>query len=321
MYNRDLFGRDITYLRVSVTDLCNLRCRYCMPETGICKKNHTDILRFEEIIMFISVAAEQGVKKVRLTGGEPLIRKDIVSLVREIKKIDGIEEITMTTNGVLLELYAYDLKLAGLDRVNISIDSLNPLKYKYMTRGGDLTKVLRGVDRAKEVGLTPIKINTVLIGGFNDMDIDRFMDFSLKNTLKWRLIELMPIGEVNNWSSSHFINGKELMEKHPDIVVGNFNPTNIGNVFKSNKTGFFFKLINSLTGSFCATCNRLRLTSDGLVKPCLHSNAEYDIKPFLDNKTKLTEFYRTIIMNKPKEHHILDDGFKPIRRNMNRIGG
>ncbi len=317
----DTRGRVIDYLRISLTDLCNLRCRYCMPVCGIPKVDHSDLLRFEDIETIVRVAAKEGIKKIRITGGEPLIKRGIVDLIKMISSISGITDIGMTTNGILLEEYAEELKEAGLNRINISLDSLNPKKYSEMTRGGDLSRVLKGIEVSKKIGFSPIKINTVLIGGFNEDETDSFIKYSHVNGLKWRLIELMPIGEVAGWSKDKFVNGTKLLEKHPHLVPDTKCASGIGKNYKHREFNTTIKLIDPLSNSFCKSCNRIRLTADGKVKPCLHSDKEYDIKPYLGNEKKLREFYRFVVFNKPLEHNILDNNYKPIDRNMNRIGG
>lgn len=320
--NTDNYGRTIDYLRISVTDRCNLRCQYCMPEEGICHKlNHKDILRIEEIIAFVQVAAKEGIRKVRITGGEPLVRKGIVDLIRAIKAIDGIEEIGMTTNGVLLQRFAKDLKEAGLDRVNISLDTLDEVQYEKMTRGGNLSQVMDGIKAASSVGLSPIKLNTVLIGGFNDEELNRFMVLAKTFDLQWRIIELMPIGQVSEWSADHFISGADLLNNHSSLK--RVEDTSGGRVkqFYHKEMDLTIGLIDAISGKFCSSCNRLRLTSDGKIKPCLHSDIEYDIKSYIDDEDGLREFYKQCLLNKPKEHEILEEGYVPITRNMNKIGG
>lgn len=320
--NVDQYGRTIDYLRISVTDLCNLRCQYCMPEDGICEKlPHEEILRIEEIIKLVKVAAQEGVRKIRLTGGEPLIRRGIVELVGAINEIEGIEEIGMTTNGILLSKYASDLKEAGLTRVNVSIDTLDSSKFAQMTRGGDLSQVMAGLHAAAEVGLKPIKVNTVLIGGFNNHEVDAFMTLAKKYDLLWRVIELMPIGEVSEWSSTHFISGAKLFDEDPNLIRLHETDSSRVKQFYNEALGITIGLIDALSGKFCSSCNRLRLTADGKIKPCLHSDTEYDVKPYLDDEEALRDFYRSCVHNKPKEHGMLEEHYQPIKRNMNRIGG
>ena len=213
---KDLFGREINYLRISVTDLCNLRCQYCMPGTGVCKLEHSDVLTIEEFYEIAKVFVELGVKKIRITGGEPLVRNGIVELVEKIASL-GLDDLAMTTNGLLLPKYAESLKKAGLDRVNISLDTLNPKKYKEITRGGSLLDVLEGIEKAKSVGLTPIKINTVLIGGFNTDEIENLVYITKEEDIDVRFIELMPIGEASDRASKKFVSNEMILEKVPEL--------------------------------------------------------------------------------------------------------
>ncbi len=200
---KDLYGREIDYLRISVTDLCNLRCQYCMPEDGVCKVDHDDMLTIEEFYEIASAFVSLGVKKIRITGGEPLVKNGIIELVERLSSL-GIDDLSMTTNGLLLSKYAEQLKQAGLDRVNVSLDTLNPMKYKEITRGGDLLTVFSGIEKAKEVGLTPIKINTVLIGDFNQDEIENFVYITKEEEIDVRFIELMPIGEASSWAKDNY---------------------------------------------------------------------------------------------------------------------
>lgn len=234
MYDR--FDREINYLRISVTDRCNLRCRYCMPEEGIILLRHEDILSFDEITDFTKVAVKCGVTKVRITGGEPLVRKGIVTLVKMIAAIDGIKDLSMTTNGVLLSEFGIDLKNAGLQRVNISLDTIDPEKYTYITRGGNLNDVINGIEAAKNAELLPVKINCVVKETKNETDAIGVTDFCHRNNLLIRYIRQM------------------------DLVSGHFT-TVVGG-----------------TGGNCSLCNRLRLTSNGKLKPCLFSDLEFDIR-------------------------------------------
>ena len=195
---KDQYGREINYLRVSITDLCNLRCQYCMPESGVEKKEHSKILSFEEIIQIVNAAVELGINKIRITGGEPLVRKGVVSLIHSLSKIEGIKDLAMTTNGILLKEYAKDLKDAGLNRVNVSLDTLREDRYNTITRGGNIENVMEGLEAAMTVGLTPLKINTVVIKNFNDDEIMDFAQMTLNLPIDVRFIELMPIGQVGS---------------------------------------------------------------------------------------------------------------------------
>jgi len=232
----DRYNRHINYLRISVTDRCNLRCRYCMPEEGIKWLPHNEILSFDEIVEVVKEAVVLGVDKIRLTGGEPLVRKGIIDLVRMIGKIEGIKDFGMTTNGLLLEEYARDLADAGLNRINISIDTIDPLKYKQITRLGDFEKLQKGIEAAKNAGLSPIKINCVILESHLESDAQSVTQFCRENNLDVRYIREMDL-----------------------------------------EKGTFWK-VQGGDGGDCSICNRLRLTSNGKIKPCLFSNLEYDIR-------------------------------------------
>ncbi|MEA1975383.1 MAG: GTP 3',8-cyclase MoaA [Bacillota bacterium] len=317
---KDNFNRKIEYLRISITDRCNSRCKYCMPADGVEFKPHIDILSFEEIIIIVKVFAKLGVKKIRLTGGEPLVRKNVVSLVKNISAIEGIEEVVMTTNGLLLKKYAKELKEAGLNRVNISIDSLNEEKYSQITRGSNLNDVLEGIEEAKKVGLTPIKLNTVLVNGFNDDEIIDLVELTKDEKIDVRFIELMTIGETSNWTRDRYISNDIVLEK----VEG------LKKVRKKDKSapadyyqipGYLGRvgLINPISCSFCSNCNRVRLTSTGRLKLCLHSDVEYNLKKYLDSEEILENKLLEIIKEKPEEHK-LNKGIS-ISKSMFQIGG
>ncbi|OPL08706.1 MAG: cyclic pyranopterin phosphate synthase MoaA [delta proteobacterium ML8_F1] len=313
-------GRNINYLRISVTDRCNLRCKYCMPEKGVEKIAREDILSYEEIDKIVGVMARLGVDKIRLTGGEPLVRPDIVTLVKKIRSHPQIREITMTTNGIYLEEMAEDLKKAGLNRVNISLDTLNPQGYREMTRGGDLKKALKGIQAARQAGLTPIKINVVLINGFNDGEIEDFVAMTRDEAVDVRFIELMPIGEVANWSKSHFISNEEVLRRVPGLVpVKGDDPSSPATYYRLPRGKGKVGLISPISCKFCSLCNRIRLTSEGFLKPCLHSDEEIPLRPLVDSPDLLEATLRRTVFNKPAEHH-LEEG-KIISRNMFKIGG
>lgn len=316
----DAFGREINYLRLSITDRCNLRCRYCMPEGGIEKLNHEAILSLEEIDEIVGTFVNLGINKIRLTGGEPLVRKGIVSLIEKIRKHDGIKDLALTTNGIHLKSMAADLKAAGLNRVNISLDSLNPQKYAMMTRGGKIQEVFEGIEMAKKVGLTPIKLNVVLIGGFNDDEIESFVALTKSEAIDVRFIELMPIGEVAEWSLDNFLPNEFVLEQIPELVPVNIDdlaspakyyrlPNGVGRV----------GLISPISCKFCDACNRVRLTSEGKLKYCLHSNEEFDLSEVLRRKDSLKDFIEKSILKKPLTHMIEQGNF--ISRNMVQVGG
>lgn len=318
----DQFERQIHYLRLSVTDLCNLKCQYCMPEEGVDKKPHQEILRIEEYLRLVEAMTDLGVDKIRLTGGEPLIRKGIVDLVQGISSMNKVQDLAITTNGILLRKYANDLKAAGLNRVNISIDTLDPEKFKRITRGGSLEDVLDGIQAAKEVGLLPIKLNVVVIHGFNTDEIKDFIELADED-LDVRFIELMPIGQVAGWSKDQFISNEEILKLHQkefEIVSGEQHGPAKYYQKKNGKGRVGF--INPISNHFCATCNRVRMTADGKLKLCLHTNEEFDLKPLLnDDRDSMRQALHDYIHQKPQKHHLNDRSFEPIVRDMNRIGG
>jgi len=318
----DQFERQIHYLRLSVTDLCNLKCQYCMPEDGVSKKEHQQILRIEEYLKVVEAMVELGIDKVRLTGGEPLVRKGIVQLVEGLSQMSGIKEIAMTTNGTLLKKYAKSLKDAGLNRVNISIDTLNPEHYTRITRGGDIKDVLEGIEEAKRVGLLPIKLNVVAINGFNTDEVEDFIRMADEN-LDVRFIELMPIGHSADWSQARYISNEEIFEQHRQWFMADESEQVGPAKYFSKKDGRGrVGFINPISNHFCATCNRVRMTADGKLKLCLHTNKEYDVKPLLEQSAEqLQASLKEIIIKKPQAHHLNDQGFQPIQRDMNRIGG
>lgn len=313
---RDQFEREITYLRVSVTDLCNLRCRYCMPE-GVCQMRHEDILSFEEIVEIVSAAAELGVRKVRITGGEPLVRRGCVDLVRMVAAIPGIGEVDMTTNGVLLARDAAALKAAGLKRVNISLDSLNSEKYKDITGGGDLKAAVAGIKAAFDAGLTPVKINTVLIGGFNDDEIPSFVELTRRYPVELRFIELMPMG--GQFGKEAYVPGSRVLEMVPALapIPGDGG---VAQLYRLPDGKGRVGLISPLSRHFCGTCNRLRLTSEGNLKPCLHSDQEILVRG--KHGQELLDTLKEAILNKPRMHGTLDaDHLSQAGRAMHTIGG
>ncbi len=318
---RDSFGREINYLRISLTDRCNLRCSYCMPERGIINKtSHNEILPLEDVYRIAKVFAKLGVDKIRLTGGEPLVRKGIVDLVQMLSKLDGIKDLAMTTNGLLLTEMAAPLKKAGLGRINVSLDTLDKQKYKEITRGGDLTKVLEGIKVAKKAGLTPIKINTVLIGGFNDSEIVDFINITKQEDVDVRFIELMPIGEAADWATKNFISNNKVLESAEELIpVEKDDLSSPANYYKLPDAKGKVGIINPISCKFCEYCNRIRLTATGKLKLCLHSNKEIDLKQYLYSDEALENIILESI-NEKEEAHNLENG-DYITRNMNQIGG
>lgn len=317
---KDSFGREINYLRISLTDRCNLRCEYCMPGKGIDKFPHEEMLTLEEIYKISETFVELGINKIRLTGGEPLTRLNVVDLVSKISKLEGIKDLAMTTNGVLLKKFAGPLKEAGLNRVNISLDTLDPKKYTEITRGGKLTDVIEGMEEAKRVGLTPIKINTVLIGGFNDDEIEDLVRLTEKEEIDVRFIELMPIGEAIDWSKEKFLSNDTIINRVKELrPVSREDESSPAVYYKLPNGKGNVGIINPISCKFCKDCNRVRLTSKGQLKLCLHSNLEIDLRTALRNGEDLKKLIIESIGRKEESHHLEDGNY--ITKNMNEIGG
>jgi len=318
---KDKFEREITYLRVSVTDRCNLRCKYCMPPEGIEKKRHQDILSLEDIYRIIKESTRLGIKKIRFTGGEPLVRMGLPNLIKNVSKLEGIKEITMTTNGILLSKYIKELNEAGLNRVNISLDTLKPERYKDITRGGDFNKVIEGIKSAQENDMKPIKINTVLMKGFNDDEIEDFAKLTVNHDIIVRFIELMPFGENHSWTKGKYLSNEHVLEKIDNLKEIDYEKGSPSRYYKIKGSKGKIGLINPISRHFCATCNRIRLTADGNIKPCLHSDLEVDMKKYLDSDENIYKGLLKAIRKKPSKHHINEEGYNPIKRDMNKIGG
>lgn len=313
---KDDFGRDIYYLRLSVTDLCNLRCVYCMPEEGVGKRCHSDILSVEEIEEIVRAAVDCGIRKIRVTGGEPLVRKGIIEICRRIAAIPDVQELCITTNGTLLPQYASQLREAGVSRLNISLDTLDGDKYTTITRGGSLKDILVGIDAALEAGFDNIKINTVLMGGVNDAEIPAMVALTRKN-INVRFIELMPIGECAGWSKDRFISNSKVLEMAPELSeVGS---SGVARLYRLPGAAGTVGLISPISSHFCPTCNRIRVTSDGKLKPCLHSSDEVNLRGL--HGQALVDTIRNAVRIKPKQHHLDEDSRSGSIRNMNEIGG
>lgn len=330
---KDAHGRVIDYLRISLTDRCNFRCIYCMPEDGVCQMDHDEILRIEDIERLVKVAAGIGIKSIRLTGGEPLVRKGVVDLVDSIINIDGIENVSMTTNGVLLPAMAEDLKRAGLSRVNISLDTLDPEQFKYVTRVGKLEDTLAGIDAALECGFDPVKVNAVTVKSLNQ-DFLAFAKLSIDRPLHVRFIEYMPVGDSSEngtgWGKEDVIPSEELFsiineraaaEGLPPLESAAADPLGWGpaRYFEFPDAKGTVGFISPLSRHFCSACNRLRMTADGKIRPCLFSDTEYDAKQALRNGTD--EQVRAVLMEalgaKPDDHH----DKVGTERGMSQIGG
>lgn len=317
---KDSHGRNINYLRLSITDKCNLKCKYCVPEKIAKKETCKEVLSLEDIKFVIRSFVEEGLNKIRLTGGEPLVRKDVVKIIEYIKGFPQIKDISITTNGLLLEDMARDLKKAGLNRLNISLDSLKKEKYNQITRGGDLEKLLRGIELAEKIGLGPIKLNVVLIKGFNDDEIDDFIQMTLNREIDVRFIELMPIGEVSHWSLENYMSNDEILKRNPLLQkVENNNLSSPAVYYKLPNSKGRIGLISPISCKFCSNCNRIRVTSKGFLKPCLHSNEEFDLKEAFGDKEDMKKLIRIVNAKKSLSHH-LDEGHY-ITKNMVQVGG
>lgn len=315
----DAYGRKITYLRLSVTELCNLRCRYCMPAEGICKKRHDQMLTEDEMILAVQAAASLGVNKVRVTGGEPLIKPNILSICRRVAQQPQIRETDITTNGLRLNELAKPLRDAGVKRVNISLDTLNRDKYAYMTRGGDLAEALRGIEAALNAGFDKVKLNAVLIGGFNDDEIPALAGLTKRWPVDVRFIELMPMPGDTLFGEQAYIPASRVLEELPDAIPEE-NHDGVARMYRLPGGQGFVGLISPLSNHFCAECSRLRLTADGFIKPCLHSREELCIKGLdLDG---MIEMMRRAVSLKPWQHEALSATEQSrAQRTMNQIGG
>ena len=326
--NVDPYNRKITYLRVSVTDRCNLRCIYCTPVKDLKLLDHAEILTYEEILKVIRVATYLGIKKVRLTGGEPLLRRNFVHLVESACRIPQIEDVSITTNGLLLEKMARPLFEAGVRRINVSLDTLNPLKYAKITRREGFDAVWKGLQAAEAVGFSPIKVNIVAIRGLNDDELLQFADLSVGKPYHIRFIEYMPIGPDSNWTPEKYISSDDMRSKletfGPLHKIPHSNHDGPAERYRFESAKGEIGFISPLSHHFCPSCNRLRLTADGKLRPCLFADNEVDIKSPLRNgfsDQHLKEVFLQAIASKPRRHHaeILKkrEGLRP----MSAIGG
>lgn len=321
---KDNYNREIDYLRISVIDRCNLRCIYCMPEEGIPNLlPHDEILSYEEILKIVEVALDLGIRKIRITGGEPLLRKGIVNFIERLAKIDSIKDIGMTTNGILLKEFAKPLYDAGLKRVNISLDSLDENKFRAITRVGSIKNVLEGIEEAKKIGLEPIKVNVVVMKGINDDEIEKFALWSREVDYQIRFIEFMPVGQ-NFWRKELFMAKNDIKAKIEN-KIGRLIPVNMK---KSGPAEYYtleggkglLGFISPITTHICVKCNRLRLTAEGKLRPCLFSDQEIDLKNLLRSGAsddKIRELIVNTINLKPLG---MSEQSKPLRP-MSTIGG
>lgn len=316
---KDLYDRNITYARISLTDRCNLRCKYCMPSAGVDKKECHSLLRYEQIDNVIYALSTIGFNKIRFTGGEPLLRKDSIPFIIDvIKKYKDIS-FYITTNGFDLADNIYNLKKAGLKGVNISIDTLDYNNYNLITRGGNLDTTLNALYKSIQAKINFIKVNAVLNKEICINEISDLINLTMLYKIDVRFIELMPIGECASYAKENYISPSIILDNFPmlksDIYTDISSPaTYLKLPNAKGSIGF----ISPLTCKFCVNCNRIRITADGLIKTCLHSNDEYNIKPIVNDKYILADYIKYIITKKPKEHELEKN---IINKNMKRIGG
>ena len=322
---KDRYSRVIDYMRVSVTDRCNLRCVYCMPEEGVKHIVRKEILSYEEIVRIVGIASGLGVRKVRITGGEPLARKNIQSLIREISSIDTIEDLSLTTNGVLLEKYADELSVCGLDRINVSLDTLKPERYREITRGGDFEIVMKGIEKARNAGLGPVKINMVPIRGLNDDEINDFAERTITTPLHVRFIEFMPVGNGSFYDEKRHIPTDEIrkiVEQLGELTAVRVRKNGPAKYYRLPGAEGVIGFISAMTHHFCKECNRLRLTADGKLRPCLFSETEIDLKTPMRRDVPDEEIERLLKLSievKPEGHYLLKKAGNG--RPMSGIGG
>lgn len=322
----DNYSRNIDYLRVSVTNRCNLRCRYCMPEEGCV--SHTSILTLEEIAHLIRIGTQSGIRKVRLTGGEPLVRRNITKLIADINQLPKISDIAITTNGILFADMAKELKAAGLNRVNFSLDSLEPETFSYITRKGSIKEVIRSISKALEMGIAPIKINTVVMKDINDHEILNFCELAQKLPLHVRFIEFMPVGDLPFYKTDRVVTVnriREIIEQKYELdkeaeITGNGPAKSY--LIRGGKGTVGF--ISAMSAHFCGECNRIRMTADGKLRGCLFAKEEFNVRLALQNHAsdeKLAGIFRKAIREKPQRHH-MDEGWgADNKRKMYQIGG
>ena len=313
---QDNFGRTVQYLRLSVTDRCNYRCAYCMAERGGPKRAAGDILSIGELAEIGEAAVRCGVKKIRLTGGEPLLRRDILRLCERLRASAGLEELTLTTNGALLGAMAADLRLSGVERLNVSLDTLRPERFRALTRRGELNDVLRGLDAARSAGFTGTKLNVVLLGGVNDDEIADFVALTRTEELSVRFIELMPMGVCAAFPRERFLAADAVLSAVPELERAGFG--GVAELYRAPGHRGTVGLIRAMTRGFCASCDRIRVTADGKLKPCLHSAEEIPLRNL--RGAALEAAIRAGAAAKPARHSLTAGGSASARE-MYAIGG
>jgi GTP 3',8-cyclase len=322
----DTHGRRISYLRMSVTDLCNLRCRYCMPAEGVHKLSHYDILSFEQMWRIARIAVSLGIEKIRITGGEPLVRKNLVQFLGDLAAIDGLRELVLTTNGILLRKCAHELRSAGVQRLNVSLDSLKPGTFWSLTRGGKLETALDGIAAAEQAGFPPIKINTVVIRGMNDDELLDFAAMTLRSPRQIRFIEYMPTTTAPDWSSA-YVSGDEILRRLRDVyeleAIPSPGSAGPAAVYKIPGALGTIGLITPISNHFCASCNRIRITASGVIKACLFDTGGVSMRPHLNRSDdELRDVLLNVLRDKPNRHHLSDSTVTQIVPfAMSQIGG
>jgi cyclic pyranopterin phosphate synthase len=319
----DKFGRHIDYLRISVTDRCNFRCFYCMPEEGIQLLPKEDILSFEEIITIVKYAVKAGINKFRITGGEPLVRNGVIGFLGKLKKLPGVKRVALTTNGLLLEKYYKDLKKAGIDGINISLNSLNGSTFCRLTRSKSFNKVRRGIRLLLKGGFKNIKINTVIMRGFNDKEIPDFIKMAIENPVAIRFIEHMPCGKWTADSLGQIVKTGDILDiiRKSENIMPEKKKLGVGpaHYYRIKGAKGFIGFIAPVSAPFCKECNRLRLTADGYLKSCLLSNKIVDLKPLIRgnefSSNAIRDAFKKAASLKPRVHC-----FEELT-NMSRIGG
>ena len=312
---RDSCAREITYLRISVTDRCNYRCRYCMPAEGVEKHTHSEVCSLEELCGMAAAAVKCGVRKLRVTGGEPLVRRGIVDFCRMLRELDSVEELCLTTNGSLLPELAVPLRAAGVDRLNISLDTLRPERFRAITRLGTLADVLRGIEAAQAAGFERLKLNCVLLGGVNEDEIADFVNLTREKPWQVRFIERMPMGVCADYGGR--LPAQTVLEKCP--ALEKIGDEGVASLYRLPGGRGTVGLITPLSHEFCDACSRIRITADGRLKPCLHSDAEIALRGL--SGAELEQAIRRGILAKPARHHLNAEGVTETHRAMNEIGG
>jgi GTP 3',8-cyclase len=321
-------NRTINYLRLSITDRCNLRCMYCMPEEGVEFVPHNQVLSYEEMLRLVTLSVKAGIRKVRLTGGEPLVRKGFIPFLEKLSAIEDLKEISLTTNGVLLKEFALDIKRCGICRINVSLDSLNPQKFMRITGRDYFHRVKEGIEEAELLGFNPIKINVVAMRGINDDEILDFARLTLRKPYHVRFIEFMPVGKNNCWTSDRFIPADEIL--NTIRTLGELKALEHNSLdgparrYKLDGAKGEIGLIGAISNHFCDQCNRLRLTAEGHLRGCLFSDQEIDIKTPLRQgrgEDDLLELLKMAIDKKPKGHGLVQKDPKKCVRHMSSIGG